>query len=167
MSALHSSSKPTSSPSSSQLPISIVSIESDESDLSESDIELSDIALEHDLDYQTLVNTIADHDSIPAHTGSSSFQQYSITLPAPPVRPSHFLCDPAWHFDNARSPINSDGEEQELSDYIEEGVLCKPLPANTQKKNKKKKKKKSRASRQKREDRQEEFKKTKTEEVAE
>ena len=163
MSTLHSSSQATSSTNSSRLPIQIIDVESDESDLSESDIELPDIPLADDQEYQESVNTTTSHNPISQPTASSSLPQYSITLPAPPARPSHFRCDPAWHYDKARSPVNSDCEELEFSEDSEEGVLYESQPSDTEKKkNKKKKKRKSRASRQNRDVRHQEHKKTRT-----
>ena len=123
MSTLHSSAQATSSASSSRLPIQINDVESDESDLSESDIELPDIPLADDQEYRESVNTTVSYNPISQPTGSSSSPKYGITLPAPPARPSHFRRDPAWHYDKARSPVNRDCDELEFSADSEEGVL--------------------------------------------
>lgn len=132
--------------------------------ISDSENEHSDIPLENDIDYYESINTVTNipADSKPSNT--SSLQLHAISLPAPPTRPAHFRCDPAWHYDTAWSPVNSDGEEVEIVEDSEDGVIAEP---STTRPKQKKMKRKSRASMQNREARHQGYKKTKTSQVVE
>jgi len=115
-----------------------VSIDSEDSGIS--DTEVVEIPLTEDHDYQKFLPTTLNP---PPSTSTSSqhYQRYKSILPPPPPRPAHFSCNPAWHFDTARSPINSDGEEVDISDEddSEDGVIIE----SSSRKGKTKKKRKS------------------------
>ena len=112
-----------------------VSTESDDS--GQSDTEEPELPISQDLDYQYSLPP-ARQPSIPQP--QTSFELYGLTLPKPPARPSHFKCEPAWHYDTARSPINSDGEVSNNSDSddSEEGTI---LESSSSKKGNTKRKK--------------------------
>jgi len=157
MDNLRTSANPEPSTTSHQELLQIVSFESEESGIS--DNELCDVPPEDDHDYQKAINTIMNSSTYSA--SDTSTNQHRIHLPTPPTRPSHFRCDPAWHWDNASSPINSDCEEKDILEDSEEGAIAhqkKPKKA-------KKKKRKSRASHEKWEETHQEYKKTKTTEL--
>ena len=87
-----------------------------------SDSEESEIAIDEDIDYQeshpTTMNSAA-----PVQPTVSFFRQYSIKLPQPPPRPTHFRCEPAWHLDEIASRITSDAAEMAYSEDSEKGVV--------------------------------------------
>ena len=163
MSSLHSTMHPVLETSSDSSSPSIQPSASEQFTISVSDGELSDIPLEKDLDYHESLNTITVDRPIPSVPANTSHvQPYTIRLPPPPARPAHFRCNPAWHFDEPRSPINSDGEEVDFSEDSEDGVIAESSKTG---KKQKKKKRKSCASMQRRKDRQQDWKKARTSEV--
>jgi len=130
-----------------------VSADSDDSGLS--DTEVIEISLPNDLDYQETLPTTT---TIFSHSITSTTyhkRSTNIMLPPPPPRPAHFSCEPAWHYDTAKSPVNSDGEEVESSDTedSEDGAI----PEFSLKKGKGKKRRKSPAKKK----QEESYKKTK------
>ena len=88
-----------------------VATESDDSGFS--DYEEPEQPISQDLDYQSSLLP-ATQPSIPQP--STSFELDGLTLPGPPALPPHYKCNPAWHYDTARSPINSDAEVSNNSD---------------------------------------------------
>ena len=115
-----------------------VSADSDDSGLS--DTEAIEVPVSADIDYQESLSTTLPHPT--SHSsGSTSSQHYSLILPSPSSRPSHFSFNPAWYLDKAYSSVNSDGEEiqDSNSDDSEEGAIAE----SSVKKNKDRRKKKS------------------------
>ena len=96
------------------------SAESDDSGLS--DNEASKITQAEDLDYQDYLSSTHNSSSC-TKTKASLLQQKEITLPSPPIRPPYFHCNPAWHWEDYDSPVNSDGEEKEYVEDSEEGAI--------------------------------------------
>jgi len=133
-----------------------VSAESDDSGLSDS--EAIEVPVSEDIDYQESLSTTLPP-STTVSSSTTSFQCYGLILPLPPPRPSHFSCNPAWHWDKAYSPVNSDGEEiqDSNSDDSEEGAIAK----SSGKKDKSKRRKKSSGKIK----QQEEYKRKKREEM--
>ena len=138
-----------------------VSADSDESGIS--DTEVPDIPLNQDSDYQEFLSSTINSPSPPTSTILFPSQK-GIILPPPPARPSHFRCNPAWHWDDFHSPINSDCEERALADSedSEEGAI--PESSILKKRRTKKKKGKSPASKKYREEKRAEHRKAKTKE---
>jgi len=129
-------------------------VSTDSNDSGISDTQEPEIPVSEGLDYQNSLPLPIQ----PAISRSpTTFALYCLTLPQPPTRPSHWSCDPAWHYDTARSPINIDGEESNNSDSdnSEEGTI---LESSSSRKAKGKRKKKAPRNRK----NQEAFKKEKT-----
>ena len=135
-----------------------VSIDSDDSGIS--DTEIIEVSISDDPDYQETIATTTLNSFHSASTSTTYHKQLSkFILPSPPTRPAHFACDPAWHYDTSKSPVNSDGEEVESSDTedSEDGAI----PELKLKKAKEKKRRKSPAKR----DQEANYKKTKAAEA--
>lgn len=134
-----------------------VSANSDDSGIS--DDEIVEISLSHDLDYQEAISTANNSSPSTQAAMSTTFRKPAakFILPLPPPRPAHFSCDPAWHYDIAKSPVTSDGEEVVSSDTddSEDGVI----PELSLKKGKGKKRRKSPAKKK----QEANYKKTKAE----
>ena len=159
MDTLHILANPEPDTNTNQELVETVSFESEESGISNN--ELSDTPPENNSDYQESITTTNNFLKL-STSDSLSAQQPRFELPTPPTRPSHFHCDPAWHWDNTISPINSDCEEREFLEDSEKGAISQP---SNIKKAKKKRKRKSHASREKRAERRQDYKKAKTAEV--
>jgi len=115
-----------------------VSADSDNSGLS--DTEAIEVPVSEDINYQESLSTTLPH-STSVSSSSTSFERYGLILPSSRPRPSHFSCNPAWHWNKADSPVNSDGEEIQDSNFedSEEGAIAE----SSVKKDKSKRRKKS------------------------
>jgi len=114
-----------------------VSADSEDSGLS--DTEVVQLPITHDLDYPESLPIIRYPASSTTSTTNNQLHD-RLVLPQPPPRPAHFSCEPPWHWDSARSPVNSDGEEIEFSDMEDSDVGAIPQPEIKKGKGKKKRK---------------------------
>jgi len=139
---------------------SILPVSADSEDSGISDTEVSDIALNQDSDYQEFLSTTINPPFLPTSNIPSRLQN-GITLPVPPTRPAHLRCDPAWHWDDFHSPINSDCEKRADSEDSKEGAI--PESSSSKKRRTKKKKEKSPASKKYKAEKRAKHRKAKTE----